>query len=92
MGGQPGEGLDRPAGLVVTAWRDTRQGWESMTDDPQRPMPQQIRSTQKYFTGLDAYASPEDELRYYKEEYARLKAIIALQKQKIRKLVGEKRG
>lgn len=59
-----------------------------MTDDPQSQKPKQLRSTQKDFIGLDAYASPEDELRYYKEEYVRLKAIIALQKQKIRKLVG----
>lgn len=63
-----------------------------MTDDPQRQKPQQLRSTQKDFTGLDSYASPEDELRYYKEEYVRLKAIIALQKQKIRKLVAAKKG
>jgi len=63
-----------------------------MTDDAQHQKPQQIRSTQKDFTGLDAYASPEEELQYFKEEYVRLKAIIALQKQKIRKLVGEKRG
>ena len=64
-----------------------------MTDDPQHQQPpQQHRSTQKDFTGLESYASPEEELRYFKEEYVRLKAIIALQKQKIRKLVGEKRG
>lgn len=63
-----------------------------MTDDPLHQKPKQVRSTQKDFTGLDSYASPEDELRYYKDEYVRLKAIIALQKQKIRKLVGEKRG
>ncbi|WP_043630489.1 hypothetical protein [Desulfovibrio sp. TomC] len=62
-----------------------------MTDDSQHQKPKQVRSTQKDFNGLDSYASPEDELRYYKEEYVRLKAIIALQKQKIRKLVGEKR-
>ena len=64
-----------------------------MTDDPQHQKPQkQRRSTQQDFTGLDAYASPEEELKYFKEEYVRLKAIIALQKLKIRKLVGEKRG
>ena len=64
-----------------------------MTDDPQhQQQPQQRRSTQKDFTGLAAYASPEEELKYFKEEYVRLKAIIALQKQKIRKLVEEKRG
>ena len=63
-----------------------------MTDDPQHQRPKQIRSTQKDFNGLESYASPGDELCYYKDEYVRLKAIIALQKQKIRKLVGEKRG
>lgn len=63
-----------------------------MTDDPQHQKPKQVRSTQKDFNGLDSYASPEDELRYYKEEYVRLKAIIALQKQKIRRLVAAKKG
>ncbi|WP_075352925.1 hypothetical protein [Desulfovibrio sp. DV] len=63
-----------------------------MTDDSQHQKPKQIRSTQKDFTGLDSYASPEDELAYYKSEYGRLKAIIALQKQKIRKFVAAKRG
>ena len=64
-----------------------------MTNDPRHEkQPQQRRSTQKDFTGLAAYASPEEELQYFKEEYVRLKAIIALQKLKIRKLVGEKRG
>ena len=63
-----------------------------MTDDPQHQKAKQVRSTQKDFDGLDSDASPEDELAYYKSEYVRLKAIIALQKQKIRKFVAAKRG
>ncbi|EHJ46682.1 hypothetical protein DFW101_0665 [Solidesulfovibrio carbinoliphilus subsp. oakridgensis] len=47
----------------------------------------QHRSTQADFAGPDTFASVADELLYYKQEYQRLKAIIALQKQKIRKLV-----
>lgn len=44
------------------------------------------RSTQPDFTP-PAFDSPEAELAYYKDECRRLKAIIGLQKQKIRKLV-----
>lgn len=45
------------------------------------------RSTRPDFAPSDAFSSIEEELAYYKKEYQRLKAIIALQKQKIRKLL-----
>lgn len=53
--------------------------------DAKRP-----RSTQIDFTPPLAFADAAEELAYYKAECRRLKAIIALQKQKIRKLVGRK--
>lgn len=46
------------------------------------------RSTRPDYTPPDTFTSSEEELLYYKREYQRLKAIIALQKQKIRKLLG----
>lgn len=52
--------------------------------DTSTPRP---RSTSLDYVPSEVFASVEEELRYYKEEYRRLKAIIALQKQKIRKLV-----
>ncbi len=45
------------------------------------------RSTRLDFTPPTAFADTAAELAYYKDECRRLKAIIALQKQKIRKLV-----
>ena len=48
------------------------------------------RSTQIDFTPPLAFADTAEELAYYKAECRRLKAIIALQKQKIRKLVARK--
>lgn len=55
--------------------------------DAARPQPvKPVRSTRQDFDGPDDFASTEEALAYYKAEYARLKAIIALQKGKIRKL------
>jgi hypothetical protein len=45
------------------------------------------RSTQPDFTPSAAFNGIEEELLYYKNEYQRLKAIIALQKKKIKKLI-----
>ena len=56
-----------------------------VAQDTKRP-----RSTQIDFTPPLAFADTAAELAYYKAECHRLKAIIALQKQKIRKLVGQK--
>lgn len=53
--------------------------------DQQRPRP--VRSTSLDYAPADTFSSVEEELRYYKQEYRRLKAIIALQKRKIRKLL-----
>ncbi|MEA4856930.1 MAG: hypothetical protein AAGU21_02975 [Solidesulfovibrio sp.] len=50
------------------------------------PAANRPRSTQPDFTP-PTFDSPEVELAYYKDECRRLKAIIGLQKQKIRKLV-----
>lgn len=60
-----------------------------MTDASSQQPVRQVRSTHQDFDGPDDFASTEEALAYYKAEYARLKAIIALQKGKIRKLVGE---
>ncbi|WP_300160584.1 hypothetical protein [Solidesulfovibrio sp.] len=57
------------------------------TPEPKRP-----RSTQPDFTPPTAFADAAAELAYYKDECRRLKAIIALQKQKIRKLVTQRNG
>ena len=46
------------------------------------------RSTKLDYMPSQAFADMEEELHYYKQEYQRLKAIIALQKKKIRKLLG----
>ena len=51
--------------------------------DTKRP-----RSTQIDFTPPLAFADTAAELAYYKAECHRLKAIIALQKKKIKKLLG----
>jgi len=48
------------------------------------------RSTQPDFAAPDSFNNIEQELLYYKEEYQRLKAIIALQKRKIKKLIAAK--
>jgi hypothetical protein len=45
------------------------------------------RSANPDYVPPQDFASIEEELGYYKQEYHRLKAIIALQKQKIRKLI-----
>jgi len=47
-----------------------------------------VRSTRLDFLPENTFADREAELRYYKQEYSRLKAIIALQKKKIKKLLG----
>lgn len=47
-----------------------------------------VRSTQLDFLPEGTFPDRETELLYYKQEYRRLKAIIALQKKKIRKLLG----
>lgn len=58
-----------------------------MTDASSQQPVKQVRSTRQDFDGPGDFASTEEALAYYKAEYARLKAIIALQKRKIRKLV-----
>ncbi len=50
------------------------------------PDRKQIHSTQSDFIP-ESFQGIEEELAYYKQEYKRLKAIIALQKQKIKRLV-----
>ena len=47
-----------------------------------------VRSTRLDFLPEGTFPDQEAELRYYKQEYGRLKAIIALQKKKIKKLLG----
>lgn len=59
-----------------------------MADDISRTPASPPRSTKLDYVPSEAFADIEAELRYYKQEYRRLKAIIALQKQKIRKLLG----
>jgi hypothetical protein len=63
-----------------------------MTDASQPHSAKQVRSTRQDFDGPGDFANTEEALAYYKAEYERLKAIIALQKGKIRKLVGERYG
>jgi hypothetical protein len=58
-----------------------------MTDAPRQQPAKQVRSTRQDFDGPGDFASAEEALAYYKAEYSRLKAIIALQKGKIRKLI-----
>ncbi|EKO40508.1 MAG: hypothetical protein B193_0793 [Solidesulfovibrio magneticus str. Maddingley MBC34] len=58
-----------------------------MADAPRQQPAKQVRSTRQDFDGPGDFASTEEALAYYKAEYSRLKAIIALQKGKIRKLV-----
>ena len=58
-----------------------------MSDSTTKYGPVSVRSTQPDFVPQQAFQSVDDELLYYKREYQRLKAIIALQKQKIRKLL-----
>jgi hypothetical protein len=58
-----------------------------MADASQKQPAKQVRSTRQNFDGPDNFASTEEALAYYKAEYSRLKAIIALQKGKIRKLL-----
>lgn len=58
-----------------------------MPDASQKQPVRQVRSTRQDFDGPDNFASTEEALAYYKAEYTRLKAIIALQKGKIRKLI-----
>ena len=60
-----------------------------MTDASSQQPVKPVRSTRQDFDGPGDFASTEEALAYYKAEYSRLKAIIALQKGKIRKLVGE---
>ena len=50
------------------------------------PDRKQSRSTQSDFLP-ENFQGIEEELAYYKQEYKRLKAIIALQKQKIKRLI-----
>lgn len=59
-----------------------------MADNAASPPSKPPRSTKLDYVPSEAFADIEAELRYYKQEYQRLKAIIALQKQKIRKLLG----
>jgi hypothetical protein len=60
---------------------------KAMPTEPSNQAGKPVRSTNPDYAP-DTFASQEEELRYYKQEYRRLKAIIALQKQKIRKLIG----
>lgn len=61
-----------------------------MTNDSPKQAAIQTRSTQPGFNAPESFKSIEEELLYYKEEYQRLKAIITLQKQKIKKLIAGK--
>jgi hypothetical protein len=63
------------------------QAGKGMTQDTDAKRPKRPRSANPDYVPPDMFASVEEELRYYKQEYQRLKAIIALQKQKIRKLL-----
>jgi len=56
-----------------------------MPNDARQQAATRPRSTQLDYTR--EFATSEEALLYYKEEYKRLKAIIALQKQKIKRLV-----
>jgi hypothetical protein len=58
-----------------------------MTDASRQQPVKPVRTTRQDFDGPGDFASTEEALAYYKAEYARLKAIIALQKGKIRKLI-----
>ncbi|HML53359.1 MAG TPA: hypothetical protein PKC79_04640 [Solidesulfovibrio magneticus] len=58
-----------------------------MTDASSQQPVKQVRSTRQDFDGPEDFTSTEEALAYYKAEYMRLKAIIALQKGKIRKLI-----
>lgn len=58
-----------------------------MENDRPRQSPSRPRSTRQGFVPPEAFASADRELAYYKQECERLRAIIALQKQKIRRLV-----
>jgi hypothetical protein len=60
-----------------------------MPDDTLPAPKTSLRSTQADFVPQEAFKGLEQELLYYKQEYQRLKAIIALQKQKIKRLVGQ---
>ncbi|MGD9609773.1 MAG: hypothetical protein AB7U59_10215 [Desulfovibrionaceae bacterium] len=59
-----------------------------MKHDTPKTIAAPVRSTQLDFLPEGTFPNQEVELLYYKQEYQRLKAIIALQKKKIKKLLG----
>ena len=61
-----------------------------MSDSTTTPAKVSVRSARPGFTPAQTFESLEAELRYYKEEYQRLKAIIALQKQKIKRVLASR--
>lgn len=61
-----------------------------MAEESSNRLSLQRRSTRLNFVPPETFHSVEDELLYYKQECLRLKAIVSLQKQKIKKLLAAK--